>query len=158
MLSSVIETGLMVLEPAYRTYKQLKPKESVDESSSEAESFKKERRRLLIHWIVYAVFRAVDCILRNWLPLYCWLNIGAVLWLRSDDNTEKVYRMTIEPFLADHEEIIDQWLGRFNQARDKVNNATTVLGSVTSGTRADRVDNEMAEELTDRETLRPPRS
>lgn len=132
MLSSAIETGLMVLEPAYRTYKQLKSNESVDGSSLQEESSVMECRELLVHWITYATFRALDCIVRNWLPAYSLLSIGVIVWLRRAGGTDKVYRMAIEPFLAEHELVIDQWLNRFGQARDTMNNATATLSSVAA--------------------------
>lgn len=136
MLSSVIETVLMVLEPAYRTYKQLKTNVPVANGSTASQSESRiataERRRLLVHWIVYAVYRAVDCVARNSLPAYGLFSIGAVVWLRAGGGTDKVYRMAVEPFLAEHETHIDQWLERFDQVRDTVNNASATLGSVAA--------------------------
>jgi len=131
VLSSAVETGLMVLEPAYRTYKQLRSNESAA-GEQERRDGHDERRRLLVHWIVYAVFRAVDCAARGWLPAYGLFNIAAVVWLRAGGGTDTVYRTAVEPFLAEHETAVDHWLHRFDRARDTVNNATAALGSAAA--------------------------
>lgn len=122
-LSSAVETGLMVLEPAYRTYKLLRS------NASTAAGEQERRRRLLAHWIVYAAFRAVDCAARDWLPAYGLFSVAAVVWLRAAGGTDAVYRAAVEPFLAKHETAIDHWLHRFDHARDTVNNAAAALGS-----------------------------
>jgi len=128
-LSSAFATGLMVLEPAYRTYRLLAADEP---AAGERDRRDDERRRLLVHWVVYAAFRAVDFAARGWLPAHGLFSVAAVVWLRAGGGTDAVYRAAVEPFLAEHGTAVDRWLRRFDRARDAVNGATATLGSAAA--------------------------
>lgn len=121
ILSSAAETALMVLEPAYRTYKELNTSENAADGDG-------ERRRLLVHWVVYAAFRAVDCVVRPVLPMYNLLSISSVVWLRAG-GTDTVYRTLIRPFLADNEAVVDQWFDGFERARNTVTSTAAGLSA-----------------------------
>lgn len=127
LLASVVETALMVLEPAYKTYKELSGGggggRTVDGAVPEAAE---RRRQLLVHWIVYAAFRAVDCVARPWVPMYSLISIAAVVWLRAG-GSETVYETAIRPFLSENEAAIDQWFDRFDRAKESVANTTTAM-------------------------------
>lgn len=166
ILSAATETALMVLEPAYKTYKELNTADTVrgadalTDGAGKIDGFVENvdsvdgavtadgatdgggvdavrvsdpaiRRKLLVHWIVYATFRAVDCLVRPWLPIYNVFKIGAVVWLRAG-GTETVYRTLIGPFLSDNEPAIDHWLYRYDQAKDTVATATTALSTAAA--------------------------
>lgn len=138
VLSSAAETALMVLEPAYRTYKELKTGETAadgDDVAAAAAGNPAERRLLLVHWIVYAAFRAVDCVARPVLPMYNLLAIAAVVWLRTG-GTDTVYRRLIRPFLADNEAAVDQWFDGFDRAR----NTAASLGAAAVSAVTDDAD------------------
>lgn len=154
ILSAFVETALMVLDPAYKTYKELKtfyrqdaipdddgkspPSRGKDTDVGEGldDGDRSEQRRwLLTHWIVYAAYKAVDFVARPWLPMYGIINIAVVVWLRSGGSTI-VYRSFIEPFLNEHEPTVDAWLERFDEAKDKMSDATAVLSTAASAAAA----------------------
>lgn len=145
ILSSAVETALMVLEPAYRTYKELKVADNAaDGEGSNAARDPGERRRLLVHWVVYAAFRAVDCVARPVLPMYNVLSLAAVVWLRAG-GTDTVYQTLIRPFLADSEATVDQWFDGFERARNAVAMTAAGLGAAAATAVIDQND---AEPLT----------
>lgn len=169
ILSYATETALMVLEPAYKTYKELNTTDTIRGADASVDGAMKVdvpvenaaaadggenatgsdggtdtggvdavrvsdpeiRRKLLVHWIVYATFRAVDSLVRPWMPIYNIVKIMAIVWLRAG-GTETVYRTLIGPFLADNEPSIDHWLYRYDRAKDTVATATTVLSTAAA--------------------------
>ncbi|KAL5238524.1 hypothetical protein ACI65C_005934, partial [Semiaphis heraclei] len=126
ILAFITETALMMLEPVYLTYKGLEAAET-GEGSLEPEQW----RRLLIHWIVYGAFRAVESLARPWLPFYDVLKIGAIVWLRAG-GSETVYQTFIRPFLVEHEPEIDQWIDQLNRTTNTVMAATTVISAAVT--------------------------
>lgn len=161
VVSTFMEMALMVLEPMYRSYKELKAVDggggggdsglagtaaevgtettetTITSSSAATEEEQQQRRQqqqgrlgvLLMHWIVFGVFRGVEWFVSP-LPLYNTFKIGAIVWLRVGGGTETVYRKFIEPFFAQNEPIVDQWLERCDRARDTVVTTTAALGDI----------------------------
>lgn len=175
ILAVVAETLLLVLEPAYRTYKELKnentglapiqlstvsggsnnnnnaatnavavtpPQPQLQSSVAAADKGEQqqqrqldERRCLLVHWIVYSAFRAVDGVTQPFLPFYGVVKIVAVVWLRAG-GTEIIYRTIIMPFLAKNEPLADQWLNKYDQAKNTATTVTTEVVGMVTGTAA----------------------
>lgn len=128
-LATLVETALMVLEPAYSTYKVLKLEAEVETKPKSAlVEDNPKRRRLLTHWIVYSVVRAVDCAVHKWLPFYASAKIVAVVWLRSG-GSEIAYERFIEPLLADNEPAANWFFDEFNRIWNK---ATSAAAAVTT--------------------------
>lgn len=126
ILAFVTETALMMLEPVYQTYKGLEANET-----GEGNLDPEEWRRLLVHWIVYGAFRAVESLARPWVPFYDLVKIGTIVWLRAG-GSETVYQTIIRPFLVEHESDIDQWIEQLNRTRDTVMTATAVISSAVT--------------------------
>lgn len=126
ILAFVTETALMMLEPVYQTYKGLEANET-----GEGNLDPEEWRRLLVHWIVYGAFRAVESLARPWVPFYDLVKIGTIVWLRAG-GSETVYQTIIRPFLVEHELDIDQWIEQLNRTRDTVMTATAVISSAVT--------------------------
>lgn len=139
ILSFVTEMALMMLEPVYQTYKGLEAAESGGNGLEPT-----EWRRLLIHWIVYGAFRAVESLAKPWVPFYDLLKIGAIVWLRSG-GSNTVYQMIIRPFLAENEPAIDEWIDQMNRTRETVMAATSVLSAAVTAD-PDAVDERVPEE------------
>ncbi|XP_022166182.1 receptor expression-enhancing protein 5-like [Myzus persicae] len=127
ILAFVTETALMMLEPVYLTYKGLEAVEA-GEGSLDPEQW----RRLLVHWIVYGAFRAVEGLARPWVPFYDVVKICAIVWLRAG-GSDTVYQTIIRPFLVEHEPDIDMWIDQLNRTRDSVVAATTVISAAVTG-------------------------
>lgn len=121
MLVVAVETALMVLEPAYRTYK------------TNAETSDEDMQRLLVHWIIYATFRIIDCFFGHWFPMYSGVKLAAIVWLRAS-GSEKLYQSIVGPFLDDYGPIVDAWLDRYNYMIDKVVNTAAVLTNLSDMT------------------------
>lgn len=111
MISFATEMALMVLEPMYQTFKELKTNDA--QRTAAAAASQQRSRELLVHWMVYGAFRVV-CLVAEPLPMYNVMKIGAIVWLRSG-GTETVRRL-MQRFLAEHEPTVDRWLERFNRA------------------------------------------
>ncbi|XP_015366883.1 PREDICTED: HVA22-like protein k [Diuraphis noxia] len=139
ILAFITETALMMLEPVYLTYKGLEAAET-GEGSLEPDQW----RRLLVHWIVYGAFRALESLARPWVPFYDVLKICAIVWLRAG-GSETVYQTVIRPFLAEHESDIDMWIDQLNNTRNTVMAATTVISAAVT-TDPDELDNGEPEE------------
>lgn len=185
LIASIFETGFMVLEPAYRTYKVLKSgnqpdtkaddqtdyktgyqannrtmnrpgimlnsrleskpdgrlesetdnrpeKDSENQPNSQADKDSDQHRLLLMHWIVYAAFQAVECVTQPWLPFFPAICIVTVMWLRYG-GTEIVYQKLVEPFLIEHEQAVDQVVDRFEQAKSSVATAAETAQQAMTG-------------------------
>ncbi|XP_060845574.1 protein YOP1 homolog [Rhopalosiphum padi] len=139
ILAFVTETALMMLEPVYQTYKGLEATETGGEGPDPA-----EWRRLLVHWIVYGAFRAVESLARPWVPFYNVVKIGAIVWMRAG-GSETVYQTIIRPFLAENEQAIDEWIDQINRTRDTVMAATSVLSAAVTAD-PDAVDDGVPED------------
>lgn len=126
VLAFVVEATLMLLEPAYRTYKGLEATETDGGTVDPA-----EWRRLLVHWIVYGAFRAVESLARPWVPFYDVLKIAAIVWMRAG-GSETVYQSIIRPFLVENEPAIDQWMDQLNRTRDTVMTASSALSAAVT--------------------------
>lgn len=100
-LAVAAETALMMMEPAYRTYKTMITSNN-------------DMQWIFIHWIVYSVFRVVDCLTEHWCPMHSVVKLITIIWLRMG-GSEKLYRSVIQPFLNEHEPSIDSWLSRYTQ-------------------------------------------
>lgn len=85
-----------------------------------------QRRLLLMHWIVYATFHFADCLTRPWLPLFSFISIAAIVWLRAG-GTEIIYRNIVEPYFIENESRIDKWMDDFHQLKNTVVNSAGVL-------------------------------
>ncbi|XP_025196028.1 receptor expression-enhancing protein 5-like [Melanaphis sacchari] len=126
LLASVTEIALMMLEPVYQTYKGLEANETGGNGLDQD-----VWRRLLVHWIVYGVFRAVEGLARPWVPFYDLVKIGAIVWLRAG-GSDTVYQMIIRPYLAENEQAIDEWIDQMNRTRETVMAATSVLSAAVT--------------------------
>ncbi|XP_060863685.1 receptor expression-enhancing protein 5-like [Metopolophium dirhodum] len=148
ILAFVVETTLMMLEPMYQTFKGLEANET-GEGNLDPEDW----RRLLIHWIVYGAFRAVESLARPWVPFYDVVKIGTIVWLRSG-GSDTVYQTIIRPFLVEHEPDIDQWIEQLNRTRDTVMSATAALSSAVTAD-PDAINDGESEEMTIPEPVIP---
>lgn len=130
VLAVSTESILMVLEPAYRSHK------AGLESCSDGDV-----QRLLVHWIVYAAFRVVDCFFGPVCPMYATAKLAMVAWLRVGNGAETLYRSVIGPFLDAHGPVFDAWLDRYDAVVGKVANTAAALAKdtdVPGGTRENR--------------------
>ncbi|CAI6358657.1 unnamed protein product [Macrosiphum euphorbiae] len=141
ILAFVTETALMMLEPVYQTFKGLEANET-----GEGNLDPEEWRQLLIHWIVYGAFRAVESLARPWVPFYDMVKIGTIVWLRAG-GSDTVYQTIIRPFLVEHEPDIDQWIEQLNRTRDTMASATSALSSAVTAD-PDSINDSEQEEMT----------
>lgn len=125
-LAVVAEMTLMLLEPAYRTYKTMNVTND-------------DMQRLFIHWIVYSVFRVVDCWAVHWCPMYSVVKLFTIMWLRTT-GSEKLYWSIIQPFLDEHRSAVDSWLNRYGQVIGKEVINVSVLTADFEETKDDYID------------------
>ncbi|VVC38758.1 TB2/DP1/HVA22-related protein [Cinara cedri] len=129
-LASIFEAALMLLEPAYRTYKYLRTTETTSQDE-EYQDDEEESRELFTHWVVYAAVRMVDCALCSWMPLFGLTKIAGIVWLRAG-GIQKCYQAFVGPFLDDNQLVIDDWLERYDQVKNSMVNTTTALTSAAT--------------------------
>ncbi|VVC38759.1 TB2/DP1/HVA22-related protein, partial [Cinara cedri] len=127
---SIFEAALMLLEPAYRTYKHLRTTRPTSEGEEHHDD-DEEGRKLFTHWVVYAAVRIVDCALCPWMPLFGLAKIAGIVWLRAG-GIQKCYQAFVGPFLDDNQLAIDDLLERYDQAKNSMVNATSALTSAAT--------------------------
>lgn len=130
IVSAGFEMVFMVLEPAYRTYKELTWTQPTTVSRGVAQAVAERRRQLMVHWIVYSAFRSTDWLARALLPGYNMIKIAVVVWLCPCGGTETVYESLIGPFLRRNERTADWWLTTADRGR-------TVITEEVDGDRRD---------------------
>lgn len=113
------ETALMLVEPTYRCYKTL-----TDETGAATND--DAHRVLLVHWVAYGVFRAVDILVESWCPMYGVAKLAAIVWLRAA-GSEQLYRSAIEPFFDHCGPTVDPWLHQYREVVDHVMNTVTAF-------------------------------
>lgn len=67
---------------------------------------------LFIHWIVYSVFRVIDCWSEHWCPMHSVVKLVTIIWLRMG-GSEKLYWSVIQQLLNEDGSSIDLWLSRY---------------------------------------------
>lgn len=117
IISTGFEMFFMVLEPAYRTYKELAWVQSTTMTRGVAQAVAERRRQLMVHWIVYSAFRVTDWPAQILVPGYSFVKIAIIVWLGPGRGTETVYESIISPFLRRNERTADQWLTTVNRER-----------------------------------------
>lgn len=91
------------LYPAYSSYKAVKTKNL------------KEYVRLMMYWIVYALYTVVETITDltlAWFPLYYELKVAFVIWLLSPytRGASLIYKKCLHPLLSSREREIDEYI------------------------------------------------
>ncbi|ESO01917.1 hypothetical protein HELRODRAFT_135381, partial [Helobdella robusta] len=95
----VVRLSLAVIQPAYASYKTIKHKDA------------KEYNRLMIYWIVYAVFTCCEFMsdmFFEWFPFYTEMKMMLITWLALPclQGSTVLYRKVVAKKFQQYEPVI----------------------------------------------------